>query len=432
MRRGTLGSSLGLILLLGGCSTSSTAPVTIPTSVTPPPHVDSIRLTPSGGGQIPAGGGTVEIVVETVELIPFAAVPNVSVALTATSGALSASAVTTDASGHAKVTWTGASPATITASAGDAVGATAVSVPSSTPPATATPVPQPAPAPNPTPTSPPAPGPGPLFVDILADPRLTDTVTPVHFSASVRPQNLDPLPTGLTYAWDFDEDGQTDSTAATPTYLFTHGKNDYAVVLTVHSADGRRGRGIVHVVVGAMPAPGVAVSVNATPNPAALNGIVTFTATAMPNSTGGSVTQYEWDFDGDGVADLTTTGSSVTQSYAMVGTKTVGVTVRSTTASGHGSGSVDVTAPALSVQLDASSTTPAPGMAITLTAAPAVAAGPLPAVSYTWDFGDGSTPTPTSATTAHTFAVKGIYTVRVTITAADGRTATSKLTITVS
>jgi PKD repeat protein len=374
---------------------------------------------------MPGGGGSLELVIATSgNTVGSTVAANVPLQLTASSGTLSNERPTTDWTGHTKVTWIGSSSATITAAAGDVVGTAAITVPSATP----TPTP-PSPSPAPSPTPPPAPGFGPLFVDIIADPRLTDTATPVHFLTIVRPQNPDPPPTGLTYAWDFNEDGVTDSTEATPTYRFVQGKNDYAVVVTVRSADGRLGRGTIHVVVGAAPVPGIDVSVSASPNPAAVNATVTFTAIATPNSTGGTVTQYEWDFDGDGVTDLTTTTASATQSYPTVGTKTVGVTARSPAASGHGAGTVVVSAPALNVTLRASTATPAVGSTITLTATPGVDSGTIPTLSYAWDFGDGTTLTTSGGVTSHAFGTVGVYTVRVTITAPDGRTATNTTTI---
>ena len=424
MRRCAFGSSL-LFLFLIGCGHDDSGSTTPPIAPSAPPAgvPAAIFLTPNVW-TMPAGGGSLELVIATSgNTVGSTVTANVPLQLTASSGTLSNERPTTDWTGHTKVTWTGGSSATITAAAGDVVGIAAITVPN----ATATPMPPPSPSPSPAPF--PTPGLGPLFVDIIADPRLTDTAMPVHFLTTVRPQNPDPMPTGLTYAWDFNEDGVTDSTEATPTYRFVQGKDDYAVVVAVRSADGRLGRGTIHVVVGAAPAPSIDVSVSASPNPAGVNGTVTFTATATPNSTGGTVTQYDWDFDGDGVTDLTTTTASATQSYPTVGAKTVGVTARSPAASGHGAGTVVVSAPALNVTLTPSTATPAVGSTITLTATPAVASGTMPTLSYAWDFGDGTTSTTSGSVTLHAFGAAGVYTVRVTITAPDGRTATNATTI---
>jgi hypothetical protein len=110
-----------------------TSPTSPPTQAVP--SVDEIHITPAVG-QLPAGGGSVEIIVETIALKPYAAAPRVSVALQASGGDLSASAVTTDATGHARVTWTGTTSATITAQAGSITAETALTVfvPPPTPP----------------------------------------------------------------------------------------------------------------------------------------------------------------------------------------------------------------------------------------------------------------------------------------------------------
>jgi PKD repeat protein len=75
--------------------------------------------------------------------------------------------------------------------------------------------------------------------------------------------------------------------------------------------------------------------------------------------------------------------------------------------------------------LTPSTATPAVGSTITLTATPAVDSGSIPALSYAWDFGDGTTLTTSGPVTPHAFGTAGVYMPRVTITAPDGRTATT-------
>ncbi|WP_291416806.1 ThuA domain-containing protein [Actinophytocola sp.] len=61
--------------------------------------------------------------------------------------------------------------------------------------------------------------------------------------------SLDPDGTPITYAWDFDGDGTTDSTEANPSHTYTANGN-FSATLTVTDADGRTGNASVPIVVG--------------------------------------------------------------------------------------------------------------------------------------------------------------------------------------
>ncbi|WP_331973566.1 ThuA domain-containing protein, partial [Actinophytocola sp.] len=61
--------------------------------------------------------------------------------------------------------------------------------------------------------------------------------------------SIDPDGTPLTYAWDFDGDGTTDSTEANPSHTYTTNGN-FSATLTVTDADGRTGTANVPITVG--------------------------------------------------------------------------------------------------------------------------------------------------------------------------------------
>ncbi len=61
--------------------------------------------------------------------------------------------------------------------------------------------------------------------------------------------SLDPDGTPITYAWDFDGDGTTDSTEANPSHTYAANGN-FSATLTVTDADGRTGTASVPIVVG--------------------------------------------------------------------------------------------------------------------------------------------------------------------------------------
>lgn len=79
---------------------------------------------------MPAGGGALEVIIRTsANTVGNTPAAHVTVALTASSGTLSESSTVTDATGHARVTWSGTSSATITARAGEVAGTSAIRVP---------------------------------------------------------------------------------------------------------------------------------------------------------------------------------------------------------------------------------------------------------------------------------------------------------------
>ena len=110
----------------------------------------------------------------------------------------------------------------------------------------------------------------------------------------------------------------------------------FTVTVTVTDTTGQQASQIL--VIGVVPQQPVAVDLTASPNPAARNAIVTFTA-SVTLITGVNFESYDWDF-GDGTT-RTTTGEQITKSYSAVGTFHVKVTVHASDGS-TGLGAADV------------------------------------------------------------------------------------------
>lgn len=416
---------------------SPAAPTPQPGPPPTPATAAAIFLAPDSW-DMPVGGGALEVIVRTAaNTVGNAPAAHVTVALATSSGTLSASSVVTDGTGHARVTWSGTSSATITATANDVVGTSRIRVASPAPTPPPVPAPGPSPGPGPGPSPEPTPPASRLLVDIFASPRGGDATTPITFTARVLTN--DGSPTGaLTYAWNFG-DGTT-STEASPTHLFRPADH-WTVTLRVTSADGRTGGNQIDVVIGAAPgpppppAPVVTTTLSAAPASAAPGELVTFTATATPNSSAGAVTGYDWDFENDGMLDRTTASASTTHAYPTIGTKTAKVTARSANASGSATTSVVIAAPALRISDLTVSGTQTTGSPLTFTATVSAASGSVPpSMTFRWDYGNGSEvvtgSSPNSVT--HSYNVARTYDVTVTVTAPDGRTATETIRVTIA
>ena len=180
------------------------------------------------------------------------------------------------------------------------------------------------------------------------------------------------------------------------------------------------------------PASDPVASFTASPNSGVVPLAVSFDASASTPPSGGTITNYAWDF-GDGSNG---SGKTINHTYNSAGSYTAKLTV---TASNGNSDSQsknitvsDQPPPAgdptasftaspnsgvapLAVSFDASASSPPSGETIT---------------GYAWDFGDGGSGS--GKTVNHTYGNPGSYTAKLTVTASNGNTDSQSKTITVS
>ncbi|MEZ5249826.1 MAG: PKD domain-containing protein, partial [Ilumatobacteraceae bacterium] len=221
----------------------------------------------------------------------------------------------------------------------------------------------------------------------------------------------DPDGTIVSYAWDFG-DGAT-GTGVTAAHTFA-AAGTYTVELTVTDDDGASATSSQEVVVPDVPANGAPTAAfTATTSP-----LQVAVDAATSSDADGTIVSYAWDF-GDGA-----TGSGVTaaHTFAAAGTYTIVLTVTDDDgAEGTSSQSVVVEAPAANQTPLASFTTSTSPLEIDVDASGSSDPdGTI--VSYAWDFGDGASGS--GATTSHTYAAAGTYTVGLVVTDDDGATAT--------
>ena len=222
--------------------------------------------------------------------------------------------------------------------------------------------------------------------------------------------SADPDGTVETYEWDFGDGGTATGPQATHTYAAA---GAYTVTLTVTDDDGQTATASQDVTVD----PGLPVaqlSWSSTRLTVALDG-------AYSSDPDGEVVAWEWDL-GDGA---TASGRTVEHTYATAGAYTVTLTVtdddgqRATTTQEVVVSLADPvaafthTTSRLVATLDGSSSSDTDGSV----------------VGWAWDLGDGATAS--GAQVEHTFDAPGTYTVRLTVTDDDGRTASTSQDVTV-
>jgi PKD repeat protein len=167
-----------------------------------------------------------------------------------------------------------------------------------------------------------------------------------------------------------------------------------------------------------------------TPSPARPGQTVTFNASGSSYANG-TIKKYEWDLNGDGTYESTTTTPTTTASYATEQSVNVGLRV---TDSNSG---WDYTTQTLRIgtfapvaQLSASPTTALTGQTVKLDASGSTDQGTI--VDYKWDL-DGSgkyaTDTGTTATTTTSFQAVGNHTVGVEVTDDHGLSTRKTITL---
>ena len=129
----------------------------------------------------------------------------------------------------------------------------------------------------------------------------------------------------VAYEWDFDGDGSFDSitTTGSVTKAYTR-QGIYDAVVRVTDNNGLHSEGSLVITVEA-PAqtPPTAGVLTAALHSGSIPLDITYTADFTPGS--GSIATYRWDFDGDGICDLVTAGSSVSRQYTVAGVFNVSV-----------------------------------------------------------------------------------------------------------
>lgn len=249
----------------------------------------------------------------------------------------------------------------------------------------------------------------------IAAPLVAAVGEMVSFDAS---GSSDPDGTIVSYDWDFG-DGSTGS-GVSAQHSFVAGS--YNVTLTVTDDQGDTDSASVMIKINQAP-----VAAITGPSTGTQGTQLSFDASASSDSDG-SIVSYAWDF-GDGG-----TGSGVTVNHAFViGDYSVVLTVTDDNGASD-TDSLDVSIAAAPVVLQSpQADVGGPYSAIVNKTVQFDGSGSSDAdgtiVKYQWDFGDGSSDT--GVNPVHTFDTTGTYTVKLTVTDNDNKTASSQTTLNV-
>jgi len=224
-------------------------------------------------------------------------------------------------------------------------------------------------------------------------------------------QSSDPTGNIISWSWDFGDTGV--SSDQNPIHTFAT-SGTFRVNLTVSSSSGATVSTFRDITV--QNAAPIAGFVFDPPQPK-VGEMVTFGVDGSSDPDG-SIVMYEWDFNNDGVTDVT--GSTVTYAFSVVGAQPVTLKVTdNNSASDYLTKVVPVQATPPSASFTFTPEEPNTGQTVTFDgSASADVDGGI--ILYEWDFDNDGTTDATGMTVNHSFPSAGVYPVTLIVTDNDG------------
>ena len=313
--------AVGFFVALIGCDDSSPVAPTPPESPAPPaapiPTNIVLAATPE---RLPSAGGDAEVLVRVIRRANGSetGVGGVLVKVTGLDGELSAAELTTNDNGDGVVRWTSRTTGTVVARTGTLSSQLTIPVdvaPLPPIPPT-TPRPNPSPAPTPIPPSP-NPTPQPIAITLTPTPATPTTADTVTWTAvATIPASEGTL---RQYEWTFDGAAPiiNSQNVMTRTYSTT---GAHTASVTVRTTTWANGTANGSVTVNTPPPPALSVTLAADDTEVATGTTVNFTATPANLASGETVVAYQWDLDGNGTFEGTsTTVNTRANPYATAG-----------------------------------------------------------------------------------------------------------------
>ncbi|RCV64106.1 PKD repeat-containing protein [Methanophagales archaeon] len=218
------------------------------------------------------------------------------------------------------------------------------------------------------------------------------------------------------WEWDFDNDGETDSTEQNPTHEYAE-DGVYTVSLTIYESDGDCGTKTKADYIRVINVNEPPVSDPSGPY-TGTEGVAIAYGGSDSYDPDGSIVAYEWEF-GDG---STATGVVPTHTYAQNGTYSVSLKV--TDDEGATNTSTTTATIADTEPTAAISATPTSGQEPLTVAFTDVSASYDGIEAWEWDFDNDGETDSTEQNPKYVYAEEGVYTVSLTVTESDGDTDT--------
>ncbi len=206
--------------------------------------------------------------------------------------------------------------------------------------------------------------------------------------------------------WDFNADAVTDNVNQNPSYVFPTGAGTYPVALTIVDSNGCRDSTILNISVSPQPTASFVFTNEC------FGSATTFTDSSNPN--GGTISNWSWDFENDGVVDNTL--QNPTNGYPLAGTYTAELYISTAL------GCVDSTT--MQVVVDPipvasfTVTNECLGNANTIVNTSNIITGSI--TGWAWNFGDGIGISTVQNPSTYTYASSGIYNITLTVTSDSG------------
>lgn len=235
------------------------------------------------------------------------------------------------------------------------------------------------------------------------------------------------------YSWDFG-DGSKLETTSTVAHIFER-EGDFEIVLTItdETKDEASTKLKVETVAPqGTPKPVIKTDPVLSDKAAILEGKIPFTVAFDASATVDSddnITDYKWDFDGDGTDD--SFGAKTSHTYTKEGTYTVVLTVVDADRNkGVTETSIKAVAQGITAVLEADPIEGESPLTVSFDASGSIfQKGQI--TSYQWDFGDGTSPKLGAAKITHKYTAINTYSAKVTVIGSDNSKSSATVMITV-
>jgi PKD repeat protein len=226
------------------------------------------------------------------------------------------------------------------------------------------------------------------------------------------------------WSWDFNGDGNPDANTANASFIYTTAAT-FHVSLTVRNALGLSDTKTNTITIA--PADNTAPAANFALPPCTINEPCDFASSSTDDV---AVTEWSWDFNGDGNPDANTANASFT--YTSAATFNVSLTVRDAQGlSDTKTGSITIAPAPVNTPPTAGFTYSCPKAVCTFTST-STDVTPGTIATYTWTFGTGATADVKDPLYSYAITVPTEVTVTLTVTDNEGATDVETQTFTVS